>query len=147
MQQREIPSELWNLLVQWAKWCRGSIPELRMADIARSIECRKFLAPAGDQFLSVEEILIRQLRKSRAGQLPDREMLAVEMTVKDLPARNRLCLRLEYVVYKSMPISRKRRILGVTEDGYADLVWRSSFMVRNRLDFSKRSAIVAASDV
>lgn len=48
-----------------------------------------------------------------------------------LPDKNRLALRLHYVVHKQMPISQKLRALGVSHDDYFVLVRRSALMVRN----------------
>lgn len=57
--------------------------------------------------------------------------MRIEIRVMRLPDKNRLALRLHYVVHKQMPISQKLRALGVSHDDYFVLVRRSALMVRN----------------
>lgn len=39
-----------------------------------------------------------------------------------LPERPRMALRLHYVVHKRMPMQQKCKMLGVSQDGYPELV-------------------------
>ena len=125
-----LPPELYQLLRSWGMWCRGSATNPQMAVACQSIEAR-YLPWRGDVSETVETVLMRQIR--RFDRPPDALMGQVEATVMRLPGKFPLALRLEFWAYKSMPISRKRRLLGVTEDAYWDMVRRAAFMVRNRM--------------
>lgn len=126
----DLPPELYQLLRAWGMWCRGPATDRQMQVICQSIESR-YLPRRGDVGETVEALLERQIR--RYERPSDALMGQVEQTVMRLPGKFPLALRLEFHVYKSMPISRKRRLLGVTEDGYWDMVRRASLMVRNRM--------------
>lgn len=127
----ELPDDLYQLLKSWGIWCRGSATDRQMQVICKSIEAR-YLPYRGDVSESVETILRRQVR--RFERPPDALMGKVEQTVMRLPGLFRPAIRLEFFVYKSMPLPRKRRILGVTEDAYWDMVRRAAFMVRNVME-------------
>ena len=68
---------------------------------------------------------------------PAYDSLQAELTedaVRGLPDQLRLALRLHYVVWRSMPMKQKRRILGVSEDGYWLLLENAALLTSQRLE-------------
>jgi hypothetical protein len=95
-----------------------------------------YLPPAGAVYAGTEEALKSSLGKYRDAEDPrtvsDPEALQTEIIILRLPNKNRLALRLHFVVFKAMKMEQKYRLLGVGADGYPELVRYSALMVRNR---------------
>lgn len=115
------------MLVDWARWCRGSYLPTEFHVICQSIES-SHLPEAGEVLMSMEERL-----QARKPAYNDARAEICEHTVCHLPEQQKTALRLHYVVWRAMPLRQKRRILGVTEDAYWDLIDSAALEVRKIL--------------
>jgi len=136
-----VEPELHTILVQWAKWCRGNYLPSEFWVQAGSIETG-YLPPAGDVFLSAADALQKGLKTTQE-RFSDPQAARIEVIVMRLPEKNRKALRLHYVAHKQLPMSHKRRLLGVTFDGYWELVKLSALMMRNCLHIQQKSVSVS----
>lgn len=123
-----IDAQTHRSLVQWACWARGPYG---LFDVrAESAESR-YIAPAGEVWMTAEEALKQSI--SRSERFSDQQAIMVEQIVCKLPENPRDGLRLHYVIAKRLPLDSKCRRLGVSRDGYFELVEIAAGMVRNLL--------------
>lgn len=134
MNPRDLVDPALNrLLIAWGKWNRNRQPEKHFHVFCKSIESG-YLPPAGNVYSSVEDVLQASCGPKQEWTIQD--MSETEKAVLGLyraSQRHANCLRLEYYVYKSRPLSWKRKVLGVTEDNYAQLLKYSAIMLRRYL--------------
>lgn len=124
-----ISDDLHQRLVAWARWVRGSVrgPALPTCLSAE----HGYLPPAGEVWTSVEDLLVKQVRRAQA-PFNEHEAMQVELRIMRLPERPKTALRLHYVVYKAMPMQRKCRILGCTGEEYPVIVGRAALLIDAR---------------
>lgn len=137
MDESQFATERWtdtntrDLLVNWAKWARGKYLPTHFHVECGSLES-DYLPDAGEVLDDTSDRLSKALAATPE-RFSDRLAVQIEVIVMNLPVKSRDALRLHYVIWRAMPIKQKRRILGVTEDGYNVLVYDSGLMVRNIL--------------
>ncbi len=125
-----VPEDLHRLLVQWAIWARGPYFDKHFKLVCRSLE-HKHLPIVGEVYTSVEDMLRASIRRHEV--IKDHDMLKVERAVMKLPDKHRLAVRLNYVVYNRLPMTKKLRLVGCRQDEYELLVLRGAMMVARRL--------------
>jgi DNA-directed RNA polymerase specialized sigma24 family protein len=124
----DIEPELNGILIDWAKWCRGHAIPMTFWVGCKSIESG-FVGELGDVHEDTEGRHTKALETAETR--PEYLCLEIEKAVMRLPEKHRTALRLHYVIRKQLPMSQKRRILGVSQDGYIKLVTRSALMIKN----------------
>src|SRR5574341_2417955 len=117
-----IDRDLHERLVLWARWCAGRhLPRLEVR--CESAESA-YLPPLEGVYSSTEEAL-----KAALPPINGEHAFAIERIVLKLPDKPRLALRLHYVWYRKLAHSQKCRMLGVSNDGYNELVRSAALMV------------------
>ena len=122
-----IDPDTHKLLVDWACWCRSKHTPTEFHVLCQSAES-KHLPEAGEVMMTLEERL-----KSSKPNYDSLQAERVEDVIRCLPDKPKLALRLHYVVWRSMPIKQKRRLLGVSEDGYWELLENAALLTSQRL--------------
>lgn len=126
-----VDPEAHAVLVNWSRWATsGHLPSEFWIG-CESAEAQA-VADAGEVYQETGERLANALRVGSA-PFSEQQAVEVELIVLRLPERLRKALRLHYIAWRTLPMNAKCRILGVTGDGYFELIARAAAEVMHRL--------------
>ena len=115
-----IDRETHERLKNWARWCRSGYLPAEFWVGCQSAEADS-VSEAGAVLETTAERLDTALRAG-SGPYDEKDAAIIEIEVLRSPPKMRMILRLHYVTWRSIPMSRKRKLLGVSDSGYWDLL-------------------------